>query len=115
MRLLSLVLASLLCSLAVLSQSKPLLQLRGELVFGDGKDRIFIDKFLDHENQLLLVGNKTIRVLDVSSAKISESRLIDMPDLADKDLVSKAAWSSDGKTLYVISADGKSVLLWGLS
>ena len=37
------------------------------------------------------------------------------PRVSDKDLVSKAAWSSDGKTLYVISADGKSVSLWGLS
>jgi WD40 repeat protein len=36
------------------------------------------------------------------------------PRLSDKSLVSKADWSRDGKTLYVIGADGRTISLWGL-
>ena len=100
MRLLSLALLSLLCSLAVLSQSKPVLQLKGELVFGDDKDRIITHKFLDRENKLLLVGNKTIRVLDIPNAKFSQSRPIDMPESAEDNP-------------RVISPDGRKMLVFG--
>jgi WD40 repeat protein len=102
MRLLSLVFLSLLCSLATLSQSKPVLQLKGELVFGDDKERIITDKFLAHENKLLLVGNKTIRVLDVSTAKFAESRPIDLAD-----------FSEDNPR--IISPDGRYMLVFGNS
>jgi len=37
------------------------------------------------------------------------------PRPSDKRLVSKAGWSADGKTLYVVGADGRSVSLWGLA
>ena len=36
------------------------------------------------------------------------------PRLSDKSLVSKAGWSPDGKTVYVISDDRKSISIWGL-
>jgi WD40 repeat protein len=36
------------------------------------------------------------------------------PRLSDKKLVWKADWSPDGKTLYIISAERKSVSLWQL-
>ena len=121
MRFLSALLLSVLLSPLALSQTKPMLERKAELEFGDRRERIVIHKFLAGENRLLLVGKKTIRVLDVASLKFSESRPLEVPEfneekprLSDKRLVSKADWSSDGKALYVIGADGKSVALWGL-
>ncbi|HEV2863357.1 MAG TPA: hypothetical protein VGX48_20245 [Pyrinomonadaceae bacterium] len=36
------------------------------------------------------------------------------PRLSDKTLVSEAGWSYDGRTLYVVGADGRTVSLWRL-
>jgi WD40 repeat protein len=37
------------------------------------------------------------------------------PRLSDEPLVSKADWSSDGNTLYIVSADRKSVSFWSMN
>ena len=73
MRFLSVFLLCVLCSVVTLSQTKPVLQSKGELDFGGPQERVVSDKFLSSENRLLLVGRKTIRLLDVANAKFLES------------------------------------------
>ncbi len=100
MRFLSAFLLCLLCSPVALSQAKPVVQLKGELDFGDQQERIVADKFLEGENKLLLVGRKTIRLLDVVNAKLLESRSIEIPDFTEDNQ-------------RVISPDGRRMLVFG--
>jgi outer membrane protein assembly factor BamB len=82
-----------------LSQTRTILEHKGEMQFGDGQERILAHKLLDGENKLLLVGRRTIRVLDVAGAKFAESRPIDVPE---------AMW--DAKRL--ISPDGRRMIIY---
>ncbi|MCP9493138.1 MAG: hypothetical protein MSG64_01650 [Pyrinomonadaceae bacterium MAG19_C2-C3] len=94
----------LLCltfSSSAISQTKPVLQAKGVLDFsGQQPDTIITHKFLAGENKLLLVGSKTVRLLDVANAKFLESRLIEIVD-----------FSEDRER--VISPDGRRMLVSG--
>jgi WD40 repeat protein len=75
--------ALLLCLLLptiVISQSNPILERRSNFEFGDAQERVVAFKFVGGENKLVLVGNKVVRVLDVTNAKVLSSRPLDVPE-----------------------------------
>lgn len=81
MRIVSITLLFFCTSFAAFSQSRPVLQAKGE--FRIEEDRIITEKFLPSENQLLLVGQKNIWLWDLATAKLSASRPIDVPDVTE--------------------------------
>lgn len=91
----------LLLSPIALSQSKPIFESKGAVVFPDGPERIMAHSFLDPENKLLVVGQKTIRLFDVISAKFVDSRPIETPEYFGED------------NPRVISPDGRKMLVFG--
>lgn len=93
-------LLSLLLSTGVLAQARPVLERKGEVAVGDQQEHVLLDKFLDRENRLLLVGRKTVWVLDVASAKLLESRRLEIPEFRED-------------KPRVISPDGRRMLVFG--
>lgn len=89
----------LILSPATLSQSKTVVQLKGELVLEDAKDNILAHKFLA-DGRLLLVTRRTVRLVDPSSGKLLESRPIDTGDFCE---------DSD----RMINPDGRRMLVFG--
>ena len=101
MRLLSTVLVCLIVSPNGFSQTKPLLQLNASVDFaGLEKDKVVACKLLDGRNELLLVGTKSVRIVDAANGNVIESRPIDIPEL-----------SEDNQR--VISPDGRKMLVFG--
>jgi WD40 repeat protein len=101
MRFLSTVLVCLTLSPTGFSQTKPVLRLNAKLDFtGPEKDRIVTYKFLDGRNELLLVGTKSVRIVDVTNGNVLESRRIDIPELNEDNT-------------RVISPDGRKMVVFG--
>lgn len=101
MRFLSTVLVCLILSLDGFSQTKPILRLNAGVDFaGSEKDKVVTYKFLDGGNQLLLVGTKSVRIVDVTNGNVLESRPIDIPEQ-----------SEDNQR--VISPDGRKIVVFG--
>jgi len=76
--------------------------------------------FLTYSNQYVKVYDaQTGAVLQtLVEPAVDTSKPVDPkkePRLSKAPLVSKAYWSSDGKTLYIVSADKKSVSLWSMN
>ncbi len=75
MKSLQIFLLCLLCSpLSLVGQTRQLVQLKGEFGISDKDDRIFLHKYLERENQLLLVGYEKLQLIDVGNAKVLEDR-----------------------------------------
>ena len=76
--------ALLFCaSVAAFSQSRSILQPKAELRIEDAEDRIITEKLLPGENKLLVVGQKNIRLWDLTTAKLLASRPIDVPNVTE--------------------------------
>jgi WD40 repeat protein len=76
--------------------------------------------FLTYSNQYVKVYDaQTEAVLQtLVEPAVDTSKPVDPqkgPRLSDEPLVSKADWSSDGNTLYIVSADRKSVSFWSMN
>ncbi|HEV2765018.1 MAG TPA: WD40 repeat domain-containing protein [Pyrinomonadaceae bacterium] len=100
MRFLSATLLCLLLSPAALPQTRQVLRHKGELEFGDAQERVLTHKLLPGENRLLLVGRKSVRVMDVAGAKFRESVPVEVPEFKE-----------DAPRL--ISPDGRRMLVFG--
>jgi WD40 repeat protein len=103
MRFLSALLLSVLLPTLALPQTKPILERKAELEFGDQLERIITHKFLAGENRLLLVGKKTVRALDVAGAKFSESRPLEVPEFSEE---KPRLFSPDGRRMIVFGNYG---------
>src|SRR5688500_18150851 len=100
MRFISVLLLSLFLFPAALSQTKLLLERKAELALGDQKQHVLTHKFVGSENRLLLIGQKTVRVVDVAAGKLVASRPIDVPDFTE-----------DKPRL--VSPDGRRMIIFG--
>lgn len=104
MRFLPLFLLCLLCSPVALAQTKPNFRLKGEFGFQDRDKRIMLDKYLDREDRLLLLGSESLLLLDVGNAKVLESRPSGLPMLVVSDDCEFDDWvfSPDGRKILII-------------
>jgi WD40 repeat protein len=69
----------------------------------------------------LTYSNQYVKVFDVHTGELLQTLVSPpmdyskkKPRLSDKPLVSEAAWSADGRSLYIISADARTISLWRL-
>jgi WD40 repeat protein len=69
----------------------------------------------------LTYSNQYVKVFDTRTGELLQELVAPpmdytkkKPRLSDKTLVSEAGWSYDGRTLYVLGADGRTVSLWWL-
>ena len=95
----------LLCSSVAQAQTKPVWQHKGDFGFSDKGERISWDKYLEPENQLLLVSYKNLQLLDVGNAKVLEHRPITLPTL-----IGIANFDFDR---WVMSPDRRKILIIG--
>lgn len=107
MRLPIVVLLTLLCFSTTLSQSKPIVEGRGNFGLHDVNDSIRRHKYLYEKNQLLLIGNQHLQLLDLSNFRVIDTRPIKLPY---SDL--RGDYSDDD---WTISPDGQRMVLLGLN
>jgi len=100
------VLLVLLCFSTTLSQSKPIVEDRGNFGLHVVDDWIRRHKYLEEKNQLLIIGNQHLQLLDLSSFKVIETRPLNLPY---RDL--RGDYSEDD---WTISPDGSRMMLLGL-
>ena len=106
MRLPILAALALLCFSTAFSQSKPVVQDKGNFGLHVVNDHINQHQYLERQNQLLLIGSKNLQLLDLTNFKVIETRTIDLPyrdrlpDYLDSD--------------WPISPDGRYMVLLGL-
>jgi hypothetical protein len=105
MRFLHIFLLCLLCPTVALAQTRAALRLKASFGFTDRYERISWDKYLERENQLLLISDKTLQLIDVGNAKVLEVRPITLPTLRVR-----AHYSFDN---WIISPDGQKMLIVG--
>jgi hypothetical protein len=90
-----------------------------------GSETIVVDKttIVAHPTgtMFLTYSNQYVKVFDSRTGELLQTLISPpmdyskkKPKLSDKSLVHQADWSDDGKTLYVINADGTSIELWNL-
>ena len=92
----------LLCFSTTLSQSKAVVQDKGNFGLHVVNDYINQHQYLERENQLLLIGSKNLQLLDLTNFKVIETRPLDLryrdrlPDYLGTD------WpiSPDGRYMY---------------
>jgi WD40 repeat protein len=102
-----LLLLCLLCSPAALSQTKPVLQHKGDFGFLAQDEHISWHKYLERENQLLLVSEKNLQLLDIGNAKVLENRPITLPPLSMRANYSTWEISPDGRKMLIIERPDK--------
>src|ERR1044072_6015510 len=106
MRLLILAALVLLCVSTTLSQPKPVVRDKGNFGLFVVDDHINQHRYLEQQNQLLLISSKNLQLLDLTNFKVIEPRPIDLPyrdrlpDYLDTD--------------WPISPDGRYLVLLGL-
>lgn len=103
MRFLSLLLLCVLSMPVALGQTRPVWRLKGDFGFQDRKERIMLDKYMERENRLWLLGSESLLLLDVGNAKVLESKPSAFPALA----VSANCDFDD----WVFSPDGRKILI----
>ena len=104
MRFLSIFLLCLLCSPAtLLAQTKPVLEHKGDFGFPAQGERISRDRYLERENRLLLLSEKSFLLLNVGEAKVLENRPLNLPGLDGR-----ARYDFDN---FAISPDGRKMLV----
>ena len=88
------------------SQSKPILEYKGDFGLYAVDDSILLHKYLERENQLILVGRRNLQLLDLETFKIVHTRPIALP-FGDR--------RSDYQYVdWPISPDGRHMVLLGL-
>jgi len=107
MRLPLLIVLVLLCFSTGLSQLRPVVEDKGNFGLHVVDDSIHQHKYLERENQLLLIGWRHIQRLDLTNFKVIETRAMDMP-------ISDVRPNFIG-TDWPISPDGRRMLLTGLN
>src|ERR1044071_6084717 len=96
----------LICFSITLSQSQPVVRDKGNFGLHVVNDSISQHKYLEQQNQLLLIGSKHLQLLDLTNFKVIETRPFDLPwrdrlpDYLDMD--------------WPISPDGRYMVLLGL-
>jgi WD40 repeat protein len=100
----TLLLLTLLCFSTTYPQSSPVVQAKGNFGLHVMNDKIRQHKYLEEENQLLLVGWNSYQLLDLTDFRVIHMQTIDLPysDLRP--------WQSD----WAISPDGRRMVLTGL-
>lgn len=83
MRVLTIVMVFLFISATASAQSKFVLQPHGELRIDDYDDNIITQRLLPTENKLLLVGQKNIRLWDLTTAKLVAVRPIGVANITE--------------------------------
>ncbi len=106
MKLPILVLLILLSVSPTFAQLKVMVQDKGYFGLDAVNDSIYLHKYLEQQNQLLLIGRQNLQLLDLTNFKVIETRPIDLPyaDLRG-DL---------GYKVWAISPDGRRLVLTGL-
>ena len=122
MRFLSIFLLCLLCTPVALAHEftppKPIVQFKDNLGLEDSLEFIIWHKYLADENKLLLLGDKTLQLLDVANAKLIESRPVTLPTLEARGGYDISEWviSPDGHKLLIVghpeARDGAKQLAW---
>lgn len=106
MRLSALVLALVLFPSFAFSQTKPIVEDKGNFGLHVVNDSIIWHKYLDDKNELLLIGWKNIQLLDLTNFKVIETRPFDLSQ------VQLRADDYDYKN-WPISPDGRRIVLLG--
>jgi WD40 repeat protein len=103
-KLLSIMLLTVLCSGVALAQTKPHLRKVGDFGptdFGPNVATEYIgwDKYLEDKNQLLLIGSKTLQLIDLTTRKVIQTHPVTLP--------------SQRSSEWQISPDGRRMLILG--
>ena len=106
MRLSALVLTLVLFPSLAFSQTKPIVEDKGNFGLHVVNDSIIWHKYLEDKNELLLIGRKNIQLLDLTSFKVIETRQFDLTQ------VQLRADDYDYET-WPISPDGRRIVLLG--
>jgi hypothetical protein len=88
------------------SQTKPIVEDKGNFGLHVVNDSIIWHKYLDDKNELLLIGWKNIQLLDLTNFKVIETRPFDLSQ------VQLRADDYDYKN-WPISPDGRRIVLLG--
>lgn len=93
----------LLCFSTAFSQSKPVVQDKGNFGLHVVNDYINQHQYLERQNQLLLIGSKNLQLLDLTNFRVIETRPLELPF---RDRLPDYDWA--------ISPDGRYIVLLGL-
>jgi len=105
-RLSALVLTLVLFPSLAFSQTKTIVEDKGNFGLHVVNDSIIWHKYLEDKNELLLIGRKNIQLLDLTSLKVIETRQFDLTQ------VQLRADDYDYET-WPISPDGRRIVLLG--
>ena len=97
----------LLCFSTTFSQLKPVVDDKGNFGLDVVNDRIRQHKYLERENQLLVIGHQNLQLLDLTNFKVIETRSIVLPPYRDL----RPGYGDDD---WIISPDGRRMMLLGL-
>ena len=92
---------------AAFSQTNPIVEDKGNFGLHVVNDRIRSHKYLERDNQLLLVGWKNLQLLDLTNFKVIYTRPIDLPYSDLRSYYYEDDWT--------ISPDGRRMVLIGLN
>lgn len=95
---------TLLCSAGVLAQPRPVVEDKGNFGLHVVDDAIMQYKYLERENQLLLIGYKHLQLLDLTNFKVIDTRPMDLPytDVGGSFDYSDWAVSPDGRRMVLV-------------
>jgi dipeptidyl aminopeptidase/acylaminoacyl peptidase len=97
----------LLCFSTTFSQLKPVVEDKGNFGLHVVNDRIRNHKYLERENQLLVIGHENLQLLDLNNFKVIETRPIVLPPYRDI----CPGFDDDS---WTISPDGRRMMLLNL-
>lgn len=106
MRLPSILFLILLCFSTSFSQYKPIVVDKGNFGLHVVNDQIVQHKYVERENQLLLIGYRNLQLLDLTNFKVIDTRPIDLPYTDRRQDYGSYDWT--------ISPDGRHMALIGL-
>lgn len=118
MRFLRAFLPSLLCAASALAQAGPVFEYRGNFGLHGAGDFILWHKYLEAEDRLLVVGQKSLQLIDLAGARVVETRHVTLPLRSSRGWEAGDDWdiSPDGRRMLVVghrdAVDGKRRLAW---
>lgn len=89
-----------------LAQTKPIVEDKGNFGLHVVNDQVVLHKYLERENQLLLIGFKNVQLLDLTNFKLIDTRPMNLPHSDIRIGYSQTDWA--------ISPDGRHMALIGL-